>query len=591
MKNGILTISTIFFCSIFSLYSQEESLPRWLTEEEKQQMSTYQFSDYSPERGSTTPPIGNLRTMAEWEEIEYLLVAWDQNYPTTLTGIVAAAVNECKVLILTPNENSVTSILQNAGVAMTNVVFLDYNFNSIWLRDYAANSVYKDWNDSLILVDWIYNRPRPLDNQAPEAYANFLNIPIYQMTSSPTDVIATGGNYMTDGFGTSVSSKLILDENAVSNNYGVTPKMDQDLNAIFNDFMGIENYLKVERLPYDAIDHIDMQIKFIDEETLLVSEYPAGVADGPQIEANLQYLLSNFTSVYGTPYRVIRIPAPPSTSGSYPDNNGHYRTYANQLFVNNTVIVPFYREEYDTIAQRILEEAMPGYNIVGVNVDYDSGETLIASGGAIHCITHSVGVQDPLMISHQRLRDTYDNLNAYQATAYISHRSGISSATLYYKIGLSGTYQSIAMTDIGNEDWQAFIPAQIGEVDVHYYIEATSNSGKSIARPMPAPAGYWKFTVFDAAAASLENEEIESLEVYPNPASAITVIPVKANANEEGLIELVDGMGRRVELIYEGKFPQGEKNHFIDANKYAKGTYSVRIVSNKRIEVHLLVIM
>ena len=27
------------------------------------------------------------------------------------------------------------------------------------------------------------------------------------------------------------------------------------------------------------------------------------------------------------------------------------------------MLVPFYREEYDTIAQRIYEEALPGYNI------------------------------------------------------------------------------------------------------------------------------------------------------------------------------------------------------------------------------------
>ncbi|WP_107038853.1 agmatine deiminase family protein [Brumimicrobium mesophilum] len=579
------------FCSFIGLHAQEEPLPRWLTDDEKEQMTTYQFSDYAPQRGSTTPPNGNLRTMAEWEEIEYLTITWVPNYSNTLTGIVAAAVNECKVLIITPNEANVELTLQNAGVSTTNVEYLDRNYNSIWMRDYAANTVYQDWNDSRILVDWIYNRPRPLDNGAPEAYANFLNIPIYQMTSSPTDVIATGGNYMSDGFGTSISSKLIIDENAIGNNFGVTPKTDQELNSIFNSFMGIDNYIKVERLPYDDIDHIDMQIKFLDEETLLVTEYPMGTADGPQIEANLQYLLSNFTSVYGTPYRVIRIVVPPSTSGYYPDNNGYYRTYANQVFVNNTVIVPFYREEYDTIAQRVLEEAMPGYNIVGVNVDGENGETLIASGGAIHCITHSVGVEDPLMISHQRLRDTYDNTNPYEVTAYISHRSGIQSATLYYKIGQNGTYQSISMTDIGGEDWQANIPAQTGELEVFYYIEAESNSGKSITRPMPAPTGYWKFTVFDAGDVGLDNEEIESLKVYPNPATSITVIPVKANAGESGVIELVDATGRRVELIYEGKFPQGEKNHFIDADKFAQGTYSVRIASNKRVEVQSLVIM
>ncbi|MEX2484099.1 MAG: agmatine deiminase family protein [Brumimicrobium sp.] len=585
-----LTLLLSFLITLLYV-SGQEPLPIWMTDEEKSEMSTYEFSSYSTERGTTTPPQGNLRTMAEWEEIDYLLVTWVPNYSSTLTGIVEAAVNECKVLIITPDETDVESTLQNAGVLTDSVVYLDRDYNSIWMRDYAANTVYKDWNDSLILVDWIYNRPRPLDNGAPEAYANFLNIPLYQMTESPTDVIATGGNFMADGFGTGFSSKLITDENAAGNGFGVTPKTEQELNDIFDDFMGISNYIKVERLPYDDIDHIDMQIKLLDEETLLVSEYPDGVADGPQIEANLDYILDNYTSVYGTPYRVIRIPAPPSTGDLYPDNNGHYRTYANQVFVNNTVIVPFYREEYDTIAQRILEEAMPGYNIVGVNVDYDSGETLIASGGAIHCITHAVGVQDPLMISHQRLEDTDDNLNPYEVTAYISHRSGIESATLYYKVGQSGSYQSVSMTDVGNDDWQGLIPAQNGEVDIYYYVEAESNSGKTGVRPMPAPNGFWKFTVFEEDDASLKSHKTEELQIYPNPASAITVIPVKADHDEEGIIELVDATGRRVELVYEGKFPQGKKNHFIDANKYAEGTYSVRIVTNRRLETHALVIM
>ena len=50
------------------------------------------------------------------------------------------------------------------------------------------------------------------------------------------------------------------------------------------------------RASYDGIHHIDMHMKLLDESTLLVSEYPTGVADGPQIEANLQYVLSNFTT-------------------------------------------------------------------------------------------------------------------------------------------------------------------------------------------------------------------------------------------------------------------------------------------------------
>ena len=36
------------------------------------------------------------------------------------------------------------------------------------------------------------------------------------------------------------------------------------------------------------------------------------VSDGPQIEMNIQYIQDNFTSVYGTPYKIVRIPMVPS---------------------------------------------------------------------------------------------------------------------------------------------------------------------------------------------------------------------------------------------------------------------------------------
>ncbi|MFN8165149.1 MAG: hypothetical protein U0X76_02995 [Bacteroidia bacterium] len=37
------------------------------------------------------------------------------------------------------------------------------------------------------------------------------------------------------------------------------------------------------------------------------------------------------------------------------------------------------------------------------------------------------------MISHQALHDTYQTTGTYPVTALIKHRSGIQSATLYYR--------------------------------------------------------------------------------------------------------------------------------------------------------------
>ena len=96
-----------------------------------------------------------------------------------------------------------------------------------------------------------------------------------------------------------------------------------------------------------------------------MSRYPQGVADGPQIEANIQEVLDNEVSAFGTPYKVNWIDAPPSTSGNYPDSGGYYRTYTNAVFVNKTILVPTYRPSVDNPALAQWRDLMPGYNVVG----------------------------------------------------------------------------------------------------------------------------------------------------------------------------------------------------------------------------------
>ena len=69
---------------------------------------------------------------------------------------------------------------------------------------------------------------------------------------------------MCDGFGTGFSSKLTLDEN--------TLHTEAEVDTIMKKFMGINRYIKMETLPYDDIHHIDMHMKLLDEETILMAE-------------------------------------------------------------------------------------------------------------------------------------------------------------------------------------------------------------------------------------------------------------------------------------------------------------------------------
>ena len=502
----------LLFFSVFYLTAQEE-LPKGLTETERELLPQFKFNSH---RLISDPPEGPVRAAAEWEEVEYLLVRWTNSYQNILRQIVEVGVQECKVIITTQNESSVTSYLTNQGVDLTNVEFLNTGSNSIWIRDYGGNTIYSDDVGERALTDWIYNRPRPLDDIMPTEHANMIGMPIYVTDTGINDLVNTGGNYMSDGLGNAFASNLILEENEAGNPYNVSAKTEDEIDAIMNAYMGIENYIKMETLPYDEIHHIDMHMKLLDEETILVSRYPEGVADGPQIEENINYVLSNFQSPFGTPYEIKWIDAPPSTSGSYPDTGGYYRTYSNAVFVNKSIIVPTYRPEVDEPALDYLRELLPGYNVVGIDVD-NSNEPLIASLGAIHCITHTIGVDEPLWIVHQPINEVPTSNTNVSINAMIKHISGINNATVYWREAGESEFNQLSMTIIGDDNWSVDLLIPSGAESIEYYIEAEANSGKSLARPLVAPEGFWTFIV-----ANLSNEEWVDNNIsapYPNPTS------------------------------------------------------------------------
>ncbi len=586
MKKLLLLAVILQVTAFMNAQENTDVIPHFLTEQEVQDAIRQGFDQPRPVRGIETPPdYESLRTMAEWEEVQALVIGWE-GFNSILKGITAAAKEECEVIILSENPSQTENYLtgSNGGPALdnlNNVTIIEADLNTIWARDYSATTVYANEVEDVLLVDWIYNRPRPDDDASPSIVAEHLGIPLHCTTSEPYDLMGTGGNWMSDGFGMGFSSELISEENAGGNTWWGTQYPDHSLEAIENimyEFMGIETYVTMENLPYDGIHHIDMHMKLLDEETILMAEYPEGVADGPQIEANLEYVLSNYTSKWGTPFKVIRIPSPPQSNGNYPDENGWYLTYTNSLFVNNTVLVPTYYTQYDTTALRIYEEALPGYNIIGIDCD-SSPNNIIALSGALHCITHEVGADDPLLISHQALPDTEDSVNPYTVDAYMNHRLGVVNANMYWKTDLGSEYTVVAMSEVGGNTWTADIPAQAADTRVYYYVEGFAADGKVQTRPMPAPEGYWSFRV--GAFVSVGEIDLGAFApAFPNPAGAITCVPLNLNSTTNGSLRLLDVTGREIEVIKDGLFPRGESKYFFDASAYEAGMYLLSFEAN-----------
>ncbi|MBX7042529.1 MAG: agmatine deiminase family protein [Ignavibacteria bacterium] len=535
-----------------------QGLPHYMNEAERKAMENYVPPVSATD--DTNPPPTPVRTMAEWEEVQGIIVAWT-SYTTIIRQIVDYAQDECLVFIVSTDSNSVKSFLTSGGVPLVNLKFVQASFNSVWCRDYGPWAVYSGVADSLKLVDWIYNRPRPLDDQVSVAFANYASLPIYQTTVAPNNLIATGGNFMVDGHGTGFSSRLIIDENPTQN--------ETQINNIMNMYMGISRYIKMETLPYDQIHHIDMHMKLLDEETIMVGEYPAGVADGPQIEANLQYVLSNFQTCFGRPYKVVRIPMPPSASGQYPPNSNYY-TYTNSVFVNKTVIVPVYGLSQDSTALGIYREALPGYRVVGIN---SSG--MISALGAIHCITKEIGVSEPVFISHAKLLNNSSTTVPYQVKAYVKSRSGISGASLYWRTDTTQAYSAVAMT-LSQDTFRASIPAQPLGTNVYYYVSATSNSGRTVTKPITAPQGYIRFRIDNQTGITgthISPGEYSLSQNYPNPFNPQTVILFNLPSKSYVSLKVYDALGREIAEAASGVKEPGVHKVTFDAGSLSAGVY------------------
>ncbi|MEL6632375.1 MAG: agmatine deiminase family protein [Bacteroidota bacterium] len=517
-------------------------------------------------------PSQPLRAMAEWEEVEYLVLAWTQHIPT-LTQIVKHAQRHVKVLIICKDSAEVCQYLGQCNIPIENVHFLEAAFNSIWVRDYGGYSVYADEVGERRLADWMYNRPRPLDDQIPRAISQFLHIPLYEMSSAPWNLVHTGGNFLTDGMGTGFSSELVLQENM---GHETLPKSVAEIELAVQKFMGIHRYITMPILPYDGIHHIDMHMKLLDEETILLGAYPKGISNGPQIEANLQYMVQHHLSPYGRPYKVIRIPMPPDNGYYPPAVSASYRTYTNAVILNQLVLVPLFEEKYDTTALRIYREAMPGYEIVGIDC-----KDVIESGGALHCITNTIGVADPLRITHKVLSAQTNDQNAYEIQAQIQHQSGIRKAYLYYTSGLDMAFKRVPMERQKGSLylWTGHIPAQVAPNQIYYYISAESQNGKRMQRPVVGEEGPWKFEILSEDS-HMKEENFQPLRVErveEQEGEFLTCLEIHNPVTERGTIHILNAWGRKVKSLYRGRIPRGTHRFYLNQDDFDEGVYTLVI--------------
>jgi agmatine/peptidylarginine deiminase len=494
---------------------EKEPLPRGLTPAERALLPSYVPPPTSP---AVAPP-GPVRAMAEFEELEGIVVRWAYGtYNTLLSQIVDAAQDEGTVWILvrpgTSDSSNIKNYLSGRGIPLTNLEFLSVSTNSVWSRDYGPWTVYRAGSDSMAIVDFRYNRPRPLDDAVPGFLASRWGLPLYHTAALPDSLVFTGGNFMVDGFGTGFASRLVNDENLHLDDPGI--------DTILSRYCGLTRFVKMPTLQYDEIHHIDMHMKLLDEETLLIGEYPPGQGDHARIEETVDSLRM-LQSCYGRPYRIVRIPMPADASGAYPPAS-YYLTYTNSLIVNRTVLVPVYGRPEDAQALQIYRDAMPGYRVVG----YDCN-AIIPANGTIHCITKEVGVRQPLLIAHARRGDATAGAMEYPVEVRLSTSAAVESVLVCWRSDTLGAFTRLPLAPQGDA-WAGAIPRRSPGSRVWYYIDVRTTSGRTVTKPLVGPDGPYTFSVGPPVTAPLAVGEGWNLLSLPVAAPQDSVLQVFPNA-------------------------------------------------------------
>lgn len=314
-----------------------------------------------------------IKSIAEWSEQECLILAlphektdWKPYLREILQGyekFVKVASAFQKVLLIAPSEKDFEPFSH-----FENVEFFKYTCNDTWIRDFGAIDVLE--KDKLKSLDFIFNAwgdkfESTLDNALNEA----LFSQKFKTRLESIDLILEGGSVDFNGNGVMLTSTYCL-LNSNRNAHLNQAELEKKLKEIFGlrDIIWLENGFI---LGDDTDRHIDTLARFIDEDTI------AYCICEDESDPHFKPLKAMEAELSKTPFKLIPLPLPKAINY---EGRRLGATYANFVFVNGGLIMPFYGDKNDERIQKILEKALPNRKIVGVDA-----RVFLRQNGSLHC--------------------------------------------------------------------------------------------------------------------------------------------------------------------------------------------------------------
>ena len=332
---------------------------------------------------------GNTFLPSEWHTQSAIQLTWphaqtDWNYMldevnSCFLAIAKEVAKRQLLLIVTPEVDTVRTLLQKAGVVMEHVRLFEAQSNDTWARDHGAITLLKDGIPQIIdfkFNGWGLKFASNHDNlitcqlhQAGILQANYIN---------ELNFALEGGGIESDGNGTLLTTSECL---LSPNRNGAFSK--QEISAYLTELFKLKQILWLDYgyLAGDDTDsHVDTLARLCPNDTIAYVQCLDTSDEHYEALRAMESQLKTFKTLAGDPYRLIALPM---ADAIYFEGERLPATYANFLIMNDTILYPTYNQAInDAAAERALQEAFPGYTLVGIDCN-----ALIKQHGSLHCVT------------------------------------------------------------------------------------------------------------------------------------------------------------------------------------------------------------
>ncbi|EAJ6073705.1 agamatine deiminase [Campylobacter coli] len=314
-----------------------------------------------------------IKSIPEWNEQEYLMLSlpheksdWKPYLEEIIQAykeFVRAASEFQKVLLIAPSKSDFVPF-EN----MANVEFFICDTNDTWIRDFGAIDILED--NHLKALDFTFNA---WGNKFQSELDNEVNSKLFKEKFkeklTKIDFILEGGSIDFNGEGVMLtSSNCLLNENR--NSHLDKNQIEAKLKEIFGlkQIIWLENgFIKGD----DTDHHIDTLARFIDKNTIAYS-----VCEDEEDEHYIP-LQKMKKELEATGFNLIELPLPKPL---YYEGRRLGATYANFVFVNDALIMPFYKDENDEIIRQRLAKVLPERKVIGVDA-----RVFLRQNGSLHC--------------------------------------------------------------------------------------------------------------------------------------------------------------------------------------------------------------